>query len=213
MVSRRDFLRGSTALALTPLVERILTHHEHFEEPLLIRPRTSKRVFYLHEDHTVGGFRIVTDALNFPRRLVNFDAIEREFGKGAFRTMCQRDHWRLIDQGRFSREETFQPALGDGFFGAWAVNYSPHSEAFNLLEDVGLGPDQDFGSGCGLEFFDTDKFYTNPAVFCESTKAISLLQAELFRREAPIEVRFEERKFAALEWADFLSNGGNIQGV
>ncbi|MCK0103647.1 twin-arginine translocation signal domain-containing protein [Pseudohalocynthiibacter sp. F2068] len=211
MISRRDFLRGSTALAVTPLVESILNHHEHFEEPLLIRPRTSTRVFYLYEDHTVGGFRIVTDALPFPRRLVNFDAIEREFGEGAFRTLCQRDHWRLIDQGRFSREETFQPAIGDGFFNAWAANYDPHSEAYNLLEDVGLGPDQDFGSGCGLVFFDTDEFHTNPGVCCVSTKAISLLQAELSQRNASIEVRFEQRTFDRICWKELLRNGGNTE--
>ena len=62
MISRRDFLRGSTALVLTPLVERILNHHEHFEEPILVKPKATKRVFYMHKDYG-DSFRIVTDAL------------------------------------------------------------------------------------------------------------------------------------------------------
>jgi hypothetical protein len=213
MISRRDFLRGSTALAVTPLVESILNHHEHFEEPLLVKPNVTKRVFYMHEDHSHDGFRIVTDALPFPRRLVKFNAIENEFGEGAFRSITQRDHWRLIDEGRFSRDETFQPAPGDGFFFAWSANYSPSSEAYNLLEDVGLGPDQDFGSVCGLEFFDTDELDAKPAVLCVSTKAISLLQAELVRRKAPIEVRFEERGFENFDRHSYLRNGGNSRGI
>lgn len=212
MIFRRDFLKGSTALALTPLVERILNHHEHFEEPLLVKPEVAQRVFYLHAEYE-HGFRIVTDALPFPRRLIKIEAIEREFGRGSFRKLTQRDHWHLIDEGRFSREETFQPATCDGFFNSWSANYSPECEAYNLLEDVGLGPDQDGGSACGLTFFDIDELFAGPSVFCEDTRAISLLQAEFIRRSAPIEVRFQEREFEEVNWKDLFRNGGNVRGI
>jgi hypothetical protein len=69
MLSRRDFLQGASALALTPQVERILEHHLRHEAPLLVPPPTTKRVFYMHRDPNQPGFRIVTDALPFPRRL------------------------------------------------------------------------------------------------------------------------------------------------
>jgi hypothetical protein len=141
MLSRRDFLRGASALALTPQVERILEHHLRHEAPLLMPPPTAKRVFYMHRDPDQPGFRIVTDALPFPRRLVKFDVIEEAFGEGSFRKLTQRDHWRLIDEGRFSRDDTFQPSVGDGYYPVWAANYSPDSEAVGLLEALGLGPD------------------------------------------------------------------------
>jgi hypothetical protein len=124
MLSRRDFLRGASALALTPQVERILEHHLRHEAPLLVPPPTAKRVFYMHRDPDHPSFRIVTDVLPFPRRLVKFDVIEEAFGEGSFRKLTQRDHWRLIDEGRFSRDDTFQPSVGDGYYPVWAANYS-----------------------------------------------------------------------------------------
>lgn len=218
MLSRRNFLGGASALALTPLVERILNHHEHLEEPLLMKPPAPRRVFYMHRNRYTGhDFQIVTDALSFPRRLVEHSVIEETFGPGSFRRMTQRDHWRLIDEGRFSRDQTIQPSVGDGFYGAWAANYSPHSEAVGLLEEIGLGPTPTIGNDCGLTFEncgdDDGRF---PAVYCDTTKAISLLQAELLQRGAAIEVRFEERIFPEVTddtWRDFLRNGGNVAGL
>jgi hypothetical protein len=35
MLSRRDFLQGASALAMTPQVERVLEHHLRHEAPLL----------------------------------------------------------------------------------------------------------------------------------------------------------------------------------
>jgi hypothetical protein len=211
MLSRRDFLGGASALALTPLIERILDHHEHLEEPLLFRPPEPKRVFYMHRDlYTGHGFRIVTDALPFPRRLVEHSVIEHSFGPGSFKRLTQRDHWRLIDEGRFSRDQTIQPCVGDGFYGAWAANYAPESEAVRLLEDVGLGPEPLDGDICGLSFVNcSDDAEGAPEVYCDTTRAISLLQAELLQRGAPIEVRFKERDFPEVNWQDFLRNGGN----
>lgn len=215
MLSRRDFLGGASALALTPLIERILEHHEHFEEPLLMQPPAPRRVFYLHHTpHTGHGFQIVTDALPFPRRLVEHSVIEETFGPGSFRRMTQRDHWRLIDEGRFSRDQTIQPSVGDGFYGTWAANYAPHSEAVGLLEDFGLGPTPSLGGDCGLSFENcADDDGRLPAVYCDTTKAISLLQVELLQRGAPIEVRFEERSFPDVALSDVLRNGGNIAGL
>lgn len=212
MISRRDFLRGSTALALTPMVDRILNHHEHFEEPLLVGPKVTKRVFYMHQDCD-NGHRIVTDALPFPRRILTLGAVEREFGKGAYRKMSQRDHWRLIDQGRFGSEDTMQPAFPDVRFDCWCANYSPEAEAYTLLEDIGLGPDKYHGKGCGLTFFDSGECGLNPAVFCNDTRAVSLLQAELVRRNIPIEIRMEERQFENITIEEILKNGGNVLGL
>ena len=211
MLSRRDFLGGASALALTPLVERIIDHHEHLEEPHLIRPSEPRRVFYMHRDlYTGRGFRIVTDALPFPRRLVEHSGIERAFGPGSFKRLTQRDHWRLIDEGRFSRDQTIQPCVGDGFYGAWAANYAPDSEAVGLLEGLGLGPAPSNGVDCGLIFENcTDNDGGIPAVYCDTTQAISLLQVELVQRGAPIEVRFEARDFPEVSCQDVLRNGGN----
>lgn len=211
MLSRRDFLGGTAALALTPLMERILDHHERREEPLLVRPSTPlQRVLYMHRDHAGFGYQIVTDALPYPRRLVSFDAIERAFGPGSFRRMTQRDHWRLIDRGLFTRDQTFQPAFGDGHYAAWAANYAPHSEAVGLLESLGLGPEPADNGLCGLTFVNCgDDAEGLPAVYCDTTRAISLLQAELLQRGAPIEIRFEERGFPDVSLDDVLRNGGN----
>lgn len=214
MLSRREFLAGSSALALTPLVERILEHHVHSEEPLLVSPPRVKRVFYIDRGPDHPGYQVVTDALDFPRRLVTFEAIERDFGRGSFRKLTQRDHWRLIDEGRFSKEETFQPCFGDGFYTAWAANHSPSSEAVQLLGDVGLGPDHAEDGMCGLAFLNCDDEDGRlPSVYCETPEAISLLQAALIEKKAHIEVRFEARSFTHVPWQDFLRNGGNVEGV
>lgn len=211
MLSRRDFLTGASALTLTPLVERILNHLEHLEEPLLLRPSSpAQRILYMHLDHQGLGYQIVTDAVPYPRRLVAFDIIEKVFGTGSFRQMTQRDHWRMIDQGLFTRNQTFQPAFGDGFYSAWAANYAPHSEAIGLLEGLGLGPEPSDEGFCGLTFVNCGGDAEGlPAVYCDTTHAVSLLQAELIERGAPIEIRFEERDFPEVSWDDFLRNGGN----
>lgn len=211
MLSRRDFLLGTAALTLTPLMERILDHHEHLEEPLLVRPSApAPRILYMHCDNAGLGFQIVTDALPYPRRLISFDVVEEAFGPGSFRQMTQRDHWRLLDQGFFTRDQTFQPAFGDGHYSAWAANYAPHSEALGLLEGLGLGPEPSDEGLCGLTFLNCGNDASGlPAVYCDTTRAISLLQAELLQRGAPIEIRFEERELPDVSLDDVLRNGGN----
>ncbi len=214
MLSRRDFLRGASALALTPQVERILEHHLRHEAPLLTPPPKAHRVFYMHRDPDHPGFRIMTDALPFPRRLVKFDVIEEAFGEGSFRKLTQREHWRLIDQGRFSREDTFQPGVGDGYYPVWAANYSPDSEAVGLLEALGLGPEDAGPAGSGLAFENCEEDFGGlPAVYCETPEAVSLLQVALNEKHAGIEVRFEERTFPKVSWEQLLRTGGNLAGL
>lgn len=86
------------------------------------------------------------------------------------------------------------------------------SEAVGLLEDVSLGPEPLDGDKYGLTFVNCGAAAAGlPAVSCDRTRAISLLQAELLQRVAPIEVRFEEQK-NSLRGAgeDVLRNGGNL---
>jgi hypothetical protein len=82
-----------------------------------------------------------------------------------------------------------------------------------LLEDIGLGPDKYHSKGCGLTFFDSGECGANPAVFCNDTRAVSLLQAELVRLNIPIEIRMEERQFEKIAKNDIFINGGNVHGV
>ena len=76
MISRRNFLSGAGALAFTPLIRQVVGHYERFEQPLLIKPDNPKRVFYMHEIEG-RGYRIVTDALNYPRMLVRKEVLKR----------------------------------------------------------------------------------------------------------------------------------------
>lgn len=149
-------------------------------------------------------------AVGYPRRLIKYNVVEQTLGSGSFRHLTQPDHWRLIDEGRFTRDQTFQPCPLDGFFTIWAANYSPRSEAVGLLEQLGIGPEPSDEDLCGLNFVncaaDDDG---NPAVYCDTTRAISLLQAELLQRGAPIEVRFEERGYPEVSLDDLLRTGGN----
>jgi TAT (twin-arginine translocation) pathway signal sequence len=118
MLSRRNFLQGSMVVAATPLHANILQHWEAHHEPLMLRTGPPKCVFYLHEDADFGCYRIVTDALPFPRRLIKPEALARVFPRMEFRALLQRDHWRMIDEGHFGTGDLFQPCLGDGFYSA-----------------------------------------------------------------------------------------------
>ncbi len=119
----------------------------------------------------------------------------------------------MIDEGKFCYSETFQPAFGDGFYGVWAANYAPEHEAYSLLEEVGLGPDEDGFANCGLIFTHKSEEESFPGVFCSDTRSISLLQAELTARRAAIEIRFEERSFPTEDACDILRDGGNLTGL
>ncbi|NKX44860.1 hypothetical protein [Roseicyclus persicicus] len=214
MLSRRDFLAGTSAVALAPHVERILEHHLRSDAPLLSAPARPERILYIDRDPGQHGFQIVTDALPFPRRLVKYDVIENAFGEGGFRRLTQRDHWRLIDEGRFRREDTFQPCFGDGFYAAWLANHSPAGEAAGLLLDLGLGPETDAPGDHGLRFEGCDDDDgRNPAVCCESPASISLLRAVLDMKACMIEVRFQQRPSHAVTWDDLFRNGGNVSGI
>ncbi|MGM9403684.1 hypothetical protein ACS0VU_15105 [Aliiroseovarius sp. KMU-71] len=119
----------------------------------------------------------------------------------------------MIDEERFCYSETFQPSFGDGFYGVWAANYAPEHEAYSLLEEVGLGPDEDGFADCGLIFTNNSAGESFPGVFCSDTRSISLLQAELTARRAAIEIRFEERSFPIDNAREILRDGGNYTGM
>lgn len=87
------------------------------------------------------------------------------------------------------------------------------SEAVELRKEVGPGPEPLDGDICGLTFMNRgDDAVGLPAVYCDTIRAISLLQAELLQRVAPTEVRFEER-LSEVSWQDVLCNGGNLNGT
>ena len=213
MISRRNFLSGAGALAFTPLVRQVVGHYERFEQPLLIKPNNPKRVFYMHKAGT-RGYRIVTDALNFPRKLVRPEVLGRQNGELVYNKMSQRDHWKLIDEGVFSGDDLFQPAFMNNAFDAWSDHYTPEVEAHWLLQDYGLGPEACEEADIGLQFAEVDGEFSKPTVICSDDLAASLLQAELTTRGHSIEIRMEERpKDVEIPRKEYLMNAGNRQGV
>ncbi len=213
MISRRNFLSGAGALAFTPLIRQVVGHYERFEQPLLIKPNSPKRVFFMHRAEG-RGYRIVTDALNFPRKLVRPEVLERHYGEWVYNKMSQRDHWKLIDEGVFSGDDLFQPAFMNNAFDAWSYNYTPQVEAHWLLQDYGLGPEACEEADIGLQFTEVDGEFSGPTVICNGDLAASLLQAELTTRGHRIEIQMEERpKDIKIPWKEYLMNGGNRDGV
>ena len=199
MITRRHFLTGTAALAITPLLHLVTSHYSQNAEPLFLKPPKVERRFYLHPEKK--GFRLVTDAVEFPLPMVKFDAFERRLGKGSYRRHSQRDHWRLIEAGLFEAEDLITPWVGMGQLDVWQANYAPTSEAFVLLEDHGLGPDGNVSSGTGLSFYewDDDPEVHGPAVLVDDLFAASLLQASFIEKGIPVEILRQQRG-----WIRFL---------
>ena len=199
MITRRHFLTGTAALAITPLLERVTSHYWQSDQPLFMKPPKVERRFYLHPEKK--GFRLVTDAVEFPLPIVKIDAFEERLGEGSYRQHSQRDHWRLIEEGLFKDEDLLIPSVGSGLLSTWEANYAPASEAFGLLEDYGLGPDCLGASGTGLSFYEwgDDPEVYGPAVLVDDLFAASLLQANFIEKGIPAEILRQERG-----WIRFL---------
>ena len=140
MLTRRDFIIGAAA-ALTALPD--------LASPMLEAPLRPLRVN--HESRTLvvqkepdGRCLIVSDGPKAPRNLIRRDAIDRVFGAGVYDSLCQRDHWRMIDAGWFAGDDLFMPVpLGDPAYLIWCARHRPENEAHDLLSDLFL--DRAFG--------------------------------------------------------------------
>ena len=199
MITRRTFLAGAGALTLTPLLARVAASHAETGTPLFLKPPKIERRFYLHPEKK--GLRLVTDAVEFPLPILKFDAFEAKMGDGSYRTHTQREHWRLIEEGRFEDEDLIIPWVAMGQWDIWHANYAPWSEALGFLEDHGLGIDENGASGAGLSFYewDDDPDVNGPAVLLDDLFAASLLQASFIERGIPVEILRQERG-----WIRFL---------
>jgi len=201
MITRRNFLTGAGALAITPALERIASHYARTHEPLMLRPETIERVFYIHPEPL--GLRLITDAVEFPRAVVHASAIEEKLGEGTFNHLTQRDHWQLIEDGYFGGDDIYVPAPATAALDVWDANYSPHAEAFHLLHDYGLGPDGTRDMSSGLTFYEcpADKPDIGIGVFADDWLAVSLLQAKFVELGISIQILRQERG-----WIKFLRN-------
>ncbi|MHA7828922.1 MAG: hypothetical protein ACX93P_15325 [Roseovarius sp.] len=201
MITRRNFLTGAGALAVTPVLDRVASHYARTHEPLMLRPDTIERVFYVHPEPL--GLRLITDALEFPRAVVHASAIEEKLGAGTFNHLTQRDHWRLIEDGYFGGDDIYVPAPATAALYVWDDNYSPHAEAFHLLHDYGLGPEGTRAMSSGLTFYEYPA--DNPAVgigvFADDWLAVSLLQAKFVELGIPVQILRQERG-----WIKFLQD-------
>ena len=150
MISRRNFLSGAGALAFTPLIRQVVGHYERFEQPLLIKPDNPKRVFYMHEIEG-RGYRIVTDALDFPRKHVRTEVLKKHFGYPTYQYVKGTDQWMFIDRGVFRGDDLYQPTSTDWHFRKWLYQYAPRVEAHWLLKDYGLGPEACDDNKIGLQ--------------------------------------------------------------
>lgn len=201
MITRRNFLLGASALALSPAFSRVADHYARTQEPLMLRPERVERLFYIHPEPQ--GLRLVTDAVEFPRAIVHPNALDAKFGDGSYTRLTQRDHWRLIEEGHFSEEETYIPNVTTSALDIWLANYSPHAEAFHLLHEYGLGPEGTQAAGSGLTFYE----YSEEApgvgfgVFADDWLAVSLLQAKFVELGIPVRILRQQRG-----WIKFLQN-------
>lgn len=201
MITRRNFLFGSGALTLSPVVSRVADYYAQTAEPLMLRPERVERVFYIHPEPQ--GLRLVTDAVEFPRPVVHASALEEKFGEGSFNRFTQRDHWRLIEEGYFSEAETYIPNVATSALDIWLANYSPHAEAFHLLHDYGLGTEGTHAAGSGLTFdeYSEEAPHVGFGVFADDWLAVSLLQAKFMDFGIPVRILRQERG-----WIKFLRN-------
>lgn len=193
MITRRRFLQATAALAMTPVFEKVARHYATTGEPLFLKPPKAERRFFLHPEKK--GIRLVTDAPDVPLPIVRREAFERELGPGSYRTHTQRDHWRLIEEGRFDHVDLIVPQISMGEFDVWQATYAPWSEALTCLEDEGIGPGDISLSGAGVRFYEygSDPDVYGPAVLVDDLFSASLLQAIFVERRVPVEIRQQER--------------------
>ena len=147
MITRRDFMIvTSTATASSPLLAHATTGGDR-----LVPLKATPRVRSLHTKQTEDGrLLFVSDSPDAPPRIIRPAALEKVFGRGAEHFLYQPDHWRMIDEGWFSEDETYHPEdFDDPAFNIWHANYRPETEAHDLLynlfrDQVDFAP---FGSG------------------------------------------------------------------
>ena len=133
MITRRDFIAATAATISNPLSSNAAGAHR-IRSPLKAVPR----VRTLFSKPAINGrLLLLTDGPQEPPKLIRPKALERMFGAGTSNMLQQPDHWRMIEEGWFSGDDLFEPAVEkDHAFYTWHANYRPETEAHDLLYDI-----------------------------------------------------------------------------
>ena len=133
MITRRDFIVTTAATSSSPLVLQAAA-----EQDVRLPLRALPRIRTIFTKPTGDGRLLLSsDGPETPPRLIKSAALERAFGPGTDLLLQQPDHWRMIDEGWFSGEDLYEPTdFEDPAFFIWHANYSPRTEAHDLLYDL-----------------------------------------------------------------------------
>ena len=155
MISRRNFLQtaavGTVASPLATATEAdALVNKADRTHPLRAEPQP--RVIKARRDTwDRGSLRLYSDGPFEPRPLIRPEVLEAAFGRGVGQSLHQPDHWRMIDEGWFSRDDLFELTdVASWDYAVWQANYHPECEAHDLLYDF-FGSDLVPGGGVNKE--------------------------------------------------------------
>lgn len=141
---------------------------------------------------------LFSDGADKPRKLIKPGALERAFGHGIERLLLQPDHWRMIEEGRFSGEDLYRPSdFDDPAFQVWQANYKPETEAhdllYNLLGDKMANPFSGRIPELGLEFGEHPSTPRYATAKLEDEWFLPRLKAEVAARTAWLVIDEETR--------------------
>ncbi|WP_420859786.1 hypothetical protein [Marivivens marinus] len=133
MITRRDFIATTAATASSPLAVHAAGEQDT-RSPLKAQPRV--RTLFTKQTGD-GRLLLFSDGPETPSKLIKPEALERAFGPGTDLVLQQPDHWRMIEEGWFAKEDLYEPTeFEDPAFRIWHANYRPETEAHDLLYDL-----------------------------------------------------------------------------